>query len=483
MLEYQLNIVFYTIVSNLMNTELYTTYNNTPILDEYENQNIKKIDEVLASIPQPDLTKFNFAPTPSSKKFKIQKLFIGLGTSLLIFCLCLGFFMMPLISGATEILPINPNPSNEKLTVTSKRSSFFVQYDNKTYYSLNQNGVWTLDLGKISGNNKLKVGTYIDFGLFKINSSKTEEFGFNRNYEVSNVTTDVNKYYNISKGEFNININSPEKYFKITNADKIIYETGANKNDCRSKIENTKTMFTCAYEFGMDKKDLNFDLKIQDEFGNIKQLEPIVAQLVPVNDFSCNTKSIYANAKISCIGNKNGQIVVNNTQIVQYQANKKIDLPVPIQEGDNKVSLKMVDEHGFENSINLEFLFDKTPLNVAIKSDEDSVNVTSNKDNTSIEVKVVVNYANILTGKIRMKDFSDRLKLNTTIVNKGVETNIISNEISITKEEFNTIRNLETIKDGTATFVFEDSRGKTDSKTCDVNPKELNKKYYLKLKC
>jgi hypothetical protein len=466
-----------------MKSELSTTYNPTPILDEYDNHNIKKIDEVLAAIPQSEFTKFNFAPTTKTDKPNIQKLFISLGTSLLILCLCLGFFMMPLISGATEILPINPNPSNEKLTVTSKRSSFFVQYNNNIYYSVNQNGVWTLDLGKITGNDKLKVGTYIDFGLFKLNSSKTEEFSFNRNYEVSNITTDIKKYMNMAKGEYNLNINSPEKYFKVTNGDKIVYETGENQNVCKSKIENKATILTCGYDFGVDKKELNFDLKIQDEFGNIKAIDPIKSVLVPVNDFSCNTKSIYSTSKISCLGNKNGKIIINNSQIVEYIANKKMDLPIPIQEGDNKIALKMVDEHGFENTINLEFLFDKTPLNIAIKTDEDNVIINSNKDNTTIDVKASIDIANIITGKRRAKDITDRIKLVTTTANKAIDTIIINSEIKISKEEYFNLKALEKFKEGSIIFDFEDSRGKTSSKTCELKPQEIDKKYLLKVIC
>jgi hypothetical protein len=469
---------------NNMNTDLNTTYNQTSILDEYEVNTSKKIDEVLAAIPQPDITKFNFAPNPKTKqKQNLKRLFIGLGSSLLILCLGLGFFMMPLISGATEILPINPNPSNEKLTVTSKRSSFYVMYNNKTYYSNNQNGVWTLDLGKITGNDKLKVGTYIDFGLFKINSSKTEEFSFNRNYEVSTITSDIKKYFNISKGEFKIIINSPEKYFKVTNMDKAIYETGANNNQCKNKVDNSITILSCAYDFGPEKKNISYDIKVQDEFGNIKAIDPVVAQLVDVNDFTCNTKSIYSISKITCSGNKNGKIVINSTQIIDYIANKKIELPIPIQEGDNKVSLKMIDEHGFETVVNLEFLFDKTPLTVAISSDDETVDVTSNKDSTNVTVKVNVNFANIITGRINTKDFSSRVKLNNTNINKGQATQIMENEISITNEELINYKGLEKFKNGTATFNFEDVRGKTDTKTCDIYAKEVGKKSVLKLKC
>lgn len=466
-----------------MNSELFTTYNNSSILDEYDTTKTKKIDEVLASIPQPDLTKFNFAPNPKSKLFKIKKLFVGLGISLLILCMGLVCFMMPLVSGATEILPIDPNPSNEKLTITSKRSSFYATYNNKTYYSNNQNGVWALDLGKVSGKDKLKVGTYIDFGLFKINSTKTEEFWFNRNYEVSTVTTDIKKYFNTSKGQYHINISSPEKYFKITNSDKTIYETGSNTNQCKSNQEKNVTVITCNYEFVNDKKNNSFDISIQDEYGNTKSMGPINSELVPVNDFGCSSKSIYLVPKITCLGNKNGKIVINSTQIIDYIANQKIELPIPIQEGDNKISLKMIDQHDFETAINLEFLYDKIPLNVSIKSNDEAIEVTTNKDNTTVDLKLSLNFSNIITGKINTKDISSKVKLTNTTLNKSEQTTIMNNEIVLTNEEFNSSKLLEVYKNGTATFSFEDSRGKTDSKTCSVNIKETNKKNILRLKC
>ena len=467
-----------------MNNELNTTYNKLPIMDEYQEVSNKKIDEVLGSFPQPNIEKFNFAPNPKAKKNQfIKKTFLTLASCLLILSLGLAFFMMPLISGATEILPINPNPSNEKLTVTSKRSSFFVNYNNKTYYSTNQNGVHTLDLGKITGNDKIKVGTFIDFGFFKLNSSKTEEFPFNRNYEINTVTTTLKKYFNIAKGDYKITINSPEKYFRVTNGEATIYETGANKNLCKSEEKEKITTLSCQYDFGEEKKNINYNLKVQDEFGNIKELEAVVAELVPVNDFNCNTKSIYSLSKVTCVGNKNGKVIINSGESIDYVANKKIDLPIAIKEGDNKVSIKMIDEHGFENSLNLDFIFDNTPLKVAITSDEDSITATSNKDNTNIEVNLTLNYANIITGKKSSKDFSSKVKLTNSSIPNSIPTKIMDNSIILTSEEFGKIKLLDVYKSGTATIKFEDQRGKTDTKTCEVDAKESNKKFILKLDC
>jgi hypothetical protein len=460
------------------------------IYNEYDeeidnNYNYKNIDEVLATIERPELTKFNFTQSEQAKNLNnLKKYITWFCLSFSIFAIGTFIFILPVFSGSAEILPVNSNPSNEKLSITSKRSPFFAQYNNEYYYSENKNGVWTLDLSQVVGKHKIKIGTYIDTGLFKIHSSKTEEYEVNRNYITPDISSKINQYYNISKGEFTININAVENYLRLSNDNQTLYETGGNENKCKSQNNSSNaTILTCEFDFGKDQKELTYNLKVQDEYGNVKELPTQVAKLVPVNDFACDYSAIYITEKVNCIGSKSGKIIIND-QEMPYSAKKRIDLPVPIVDGSNKIAFKMIDEHNFENAINLEFLYDKTPLKVRLASLPEGIIATSNKENTTVEVEVKSTYINLFNNKTVTKDLTNKFPLlKSTIINEGIPTTILNSEVLISGEEYANYRTYESFQSGSMNLTFKDLRGRVDTVQCTINPKEIAKKYYLKVSC
>jgi hypothetical protein len=443
--------------------------NNIVISNEYDDidllQKKKSLDELISSInDQEKISKFNFAQSQNTKNLNlIKKYMTWFVLSVFIFVVGTIIFAMPLFTGNAEILPINPNPSNEVLSITSRRSSFYVNYNNQYFYANNINGVWTIELPQITGKANLKIGNFVDFGGFKINSSHTQSIDVDRNFKPAEFKTNLKKYYK-----------------KLTNTDKVLYETNGNNNICE-KSKEVQYQLKCNTFFDNESKTKLFDLKLQDSYGNISTLQPKTVAQVPVNDFTCDLNKIYTLSKVYCNGSKDGKVFVNNKEI-NYNAKSNLELPIILKDGQNKYEIKMIDNHDFESKVNLDFMFDKTPLNVALDTKDKQVIATSNKDLTKVSAEINVNYINILSSKVITKDWSSKFNLTKEQISNEA-TPIMNSEITISKDEFVNPKNTEMFQSGSVTFSFQDFRGKTYTKACIMTPKEEGKKYVIKLGC
>jgi hypothetical protein len=449
--------------------------NNNPNQTKFT---FESIDEVLASVSTPKANKFNYSPITTKKESKLFSRLLLIG-----FCIiCIGSIaVLPSFVGKADIVPITSTASNEKLAITSKKSAFFVKHSNNYYYSNNINGVWTLDLGFITGKTNIEIGNYLNIGGFKIHSSKTENFELNRNYEIAEISTTLKKYITSKSAQFDININGKEAYFKIVNSDKTLYETNANNNSCTSKYES-KTVITCPYINQTEKEtDIQNNLTILDEYGNSKKLEPIVTEIVPSNDFYCDISSIYYNSKVYCYGSKNGKIKIGDQQPIDYIGGVRVALPINLQDGQNKHNIVMTDIHDLETEVKLDFNYDSTPLDIKFVN-SDNIAANSNRKIVSIQYVLTGKYSVIVTGRRFDRDLSKNLKILTTQLPSGVSSSILDSKIPLTYEEVRSIKNLDQLLSAELSILFTDVNGKTLSHNCTTKGME-DDGYYLKVTC
>jgi hypothetical protein len=440
----------------------------------------ESIDEVLASVSvsNPKASKFNYSPVSTKKKSKFLKRLI-----LISFCvLCIGsIVVLPSFVGKADIVPITSTASNEKLAITSKKSAFFAKHNNNYYYANNQNGVWTLDLGFITGKTNIEIGNYINLGGFKIHSSKTENFELNRNYEIAEVTTTLKKYITSKSAQFDININSKETYFKVLNNDKVLYETNSNSNSCTSKYDS-KTIITCPYINQTETETtIQNNLTILDEYGNSKKIDPVVTEVVLANDFYCDISSIYYNSKVYCYGSKNGKIKIGNQESIDYIGGVRVALPINLQDGQNKHNIVMTDIHDLEVEVKLDFNYDSTPLDIKFVN-SDTISANSNRKIVSIQYVLTGKYSVIVTGRKFDRDLSKNLKIIATQLPNGVTSSILDSKIPLTYEEVRSIKNLDQLLSAELSIIFTDVNGKTLSHNCTTKGMEVDG-YYLKVTC
>jgi hypothetical protein len=438
------------------------------------------IDDLIASVTPTNNTpnKFNYATIKQRNK---SKLMIGLLLIMLSIVGLSSLIVLPSFVGKADILPITSSASNEKLAITSKKSSFFVKHQDNYYYSDNKNGVWSINLGFITGKTNIEVGNYLNLGSVKIHSTSTEKFELNRNYEVAPLTSNLKKYITSNKEEFEINIDAKESFFKIFNDDKVIYETNSSNNICSSKSD-TKTTITCLYiNQPYTDQIIKNNISIQDEFGNTKKLESINSEIVPINDFYCDLTSVYYSSKVYCYGSKSGRISIADQESIEYKGGVRVALPINIQDGQNKHDIVMTDIHNLESVIKLDFLYDSTPLDVKFTS-SDAISINSNRNLASIQYTLTGNYSVMVTGRKFDKDLSSKLKVLSNQATKSTLTPILDSKVLLSYEEVKSIKNFDQLSSAVLDILVTDTNGRTFTKSCTTKGMEDNG-YYLKINC
>ncbi len=450
---------------------------NKKIRPYQESIAYKTIDDVMASVGKPTINKFDYIKKESNTKSRLVIGVIAIISSALLLSLIV---ILPSFVGKAEILPVTSTPSNERLAITSKNSAFFVKHQDKYYYSQNNNGIWSLDLGFITGQTQIEIGNFIDIGSFKIHSAKTEKIDINRNYTIASIEAKLKKFIPSKTSEFTIDINSKESYFKVLNNEKTIYETNSSNNICKSRFED-KTIITCPYNNIEEATTIQNALTIQDEYGNSKSLEAVTSEIVPANDFYCDTSSIYIYSKIYCYGFKDGKIKLPSGEILDYIGKTRIILPVETVDGENNIDFVMTDIHELESVVKLNFNYDKAPLNVKITNGE-KLTANSNKEIVSIQYTLTGNYSVLVTGRKFDKDLTSKLTILSTTANRNQETNILNSNIALNYEEVRSIKNFDQLNSAVLDIVFTDINGRTVSKTCATRGYEENG-YILKVTC
>jgi hypothetical protein len=446
----------------------------TTTQDLFPNTPKKQTKIEIAGEVMPKLPKFNFTASQEDNKSKqVTKALLRSG----IFIMCIAassiFLVLPLISQGADIVPINSNPSNEQLSITSLKSPFYLTYNNNIFYSTNNKGVHTLNLGQSITTGEVEIGTYLDLGFTKINSSKKNKYSINRSFTAPTFTTNLNQYQDRKTGDYDLVLSTNPDFIRLYNNEALIYETNSSNNICKLKSE-TKTI-KCPYDY-LKLDTLNYSLRTSDKYGNFSPTFKLQTSIVPVNDFSCEI--LRSNTpKISCYGSKPG-IIELDSQSTEYKAYTRVILPYTLSTGANKIKAKMTDIHNIVVPINLNFDFDQSPLTVILKTSNQTVTATPSKNISSIIARLTLkqtanNQSNSDT------DLSREVSLLTTNITKSTPTDILTNYINLPKSSITFPR----FKLSNLELEFQDESANILIKQCSSDIKLEEEFYRIELNC
>ena len=353
-------------------------------------KSIKVNSDNLPAIVQAN-PKYDFTITPTPKKL-IEKL--KLPIIFLLSIVILGGIAFTTASYASPMVSINTEAklSNEPVSFSVKGTPFFVKYNNKTEYSKLVNGVYTINLGNIEGENQFAIGSYFDLGITKIHGNKTKLLTLKRDYTAPKATLSIDPIYSSKVIEYKINVDQAEKDFAITNGEETIFNTDGSAKKCTTKEKN---ILNCTLDFG-DKKETILDLKIVDTLGNSAQLSKDTIKLVEPNIFECNKDFVENEGKLSCKSSKASNITYNG-KTIDMPANVDTIINDNIENGTQKIEIKIIDSDKLKSEFNTEYSVDKDKLTIDMWSDKwegvSSMEYYSGKDviakfNKDVTVKV-----------------------------------------------------------------------------------------------
>ena len=459
-------------INNNLNTQYNSQY-NTKTNSSENQQTFKSIDDVIASVNETPINKFNYTVTTKPKK-KLK--FISFLSVLSILSLLLVGLFIPGFVGKADYLPIITQPSNEKLLVTSKSNPFVVKHKGKYYYATKNNGIWEQDLSFIIGPSEIEIGTFTDLGFIKLNAIKMEKVEVNRSYSIKDVTLDISKYITSPQSEFRLKIASNEKYFKVTNNNKVIYETNSKSNQCNLKYDQVSTI-SCPYTEVKNAEVVNSKITITDEYSNTKTFDEIKSEIVDANDFYCDPNLLNIIGRIYCYGTKNGDISIDGEAPIKYTAYTRFYIP---KNKTNKIVVTMKDIHDIEVIANLNLGAAVLPLKVNITT-TDKVNINPTRTIQAITYKLTGNYTKS-DKTMLIKDLSSNIKLRSYTATKNLITPIFQTQFQLPSNIVLDPKTSDTLTKMSLEINLTDELGAVETKTCAVNAVS-NIKYAYSISC
>jgi CxxC motif-containing protein len=297
-------------------------------------------DEVIIEVEsKPKIPKTNFVDVLKNlTKNKLIFIPVLMG---LVLILALYNTKMPFI----ELEPLKL--SNQDIVLKSKNHQFFAKI-NKSFQSQPIQGVNTVNLGKIEGDNKIVVGGILDLGIIKLNGLNTKEFNVKRDYSPIDYKTDIAKYYDTLKPTVKFKFVNEEKDFRLFINNELVYGGDQKETNCELVIDS----LGCKVDFGPDKKK-NLEFKIIDKAGNINISDIQTIEYIDAIDFNCDKKYIENEGKIKCISNTDGILKFKEVDYV-LNKDKEFVIPMVLDDGKTNIELSFVSSLSFKKDIVIE---------------------------------------------------------------------------------------------------------------------------------
>jgi hypothetical protein len=267
--------------------------------------------------------------------------FVGLGFLIAVTIIGVGFLIpIPTFSFVEDI------KTNQPLLFESHKK-FWVEVDGKKTYSTNVGELQKINLGKLEGKKKYKFGGYIDLGLFKLESNKSQSYNLDRDYSSIETAFEVKRY--ITKDEPNKNYVvriAGRDQFVLEDNNGEVYDSNKTSNKCVLTVSTNSTkVLSCPITFINDQAAITVFVK--DKIGNKIQLATNeMVSIVPNVNLDCNLDSLITNSIIKCKSNKlaTGNVVGNSTNY-QFKPYQEVIVKVDLVDGKNNIKINLKDEH------------------------------------------------------------------------------------------------------------------------------------------
>jgi hypothetical protein len=262
------------------------------------------------------------------------------------------FLALPNFINLPDFSQFSKLDSNKNIIFESKASSFWVEVNSLKTYSTYKDGVNIINFGRLSGKNTFNYGGYIDFGIYKLESSKNKKIDIEREYIASNALVDIKRYYPKEKTEshfYTVKVENT-KEFVLENDYEVLFDSTKNGNKCIKDNENIK----CPLTFASDTAKLN--LFLDDKKGNkVNIADNVLTSLIPITDFKCEYKDISITSNLSCRANKRSKVtLINSNYTISMNPNENYNFPYKFTDGKNQIMFKILDDFGFESNYQLE---------------------------------------------------------------------------------------------------------------------------------
>jgi hypothetical protein len=338
---------------------------------------------------------FKLPQIPEFLNSLFAKVLIGLILLSLILVFAVGPNLYNSQANNVDILEVDSSYSNKDVLIESKSNQFYVDLDGKKMFAVKAGGVWSVNMGPLEGETKLKIGNFVSFaGQTHIFEPK-KFLTIQRSYKIKDkFTVNLDQYTSKAEYKYTIESNVSDDSVTIVDGEDVIFDPNGTQNKCELKVENSKKFFDCIHTFA--KKDVDelanpanlkkakpfktFNIKAIDKYKNITEItKPTTLTLVNPAKIDCKfidkdkdakeVKLVVGDNKFKCKSPNNASFSVDAPKDPKNAPDQKqaiiayvdLDVILNLVEGQNIATLKGKDE------FNQEFIFN---FNLDVKKAE-----------------------------------------------------------------------------------------------------------------
>ena len=251
-------------------------------------------------------------------------------------------------------LTVYPAESTNQEIIFEAEKPFAVKLNNKEYFSP-ANSPYSLNLGKISGENLYQVHSFMDMGFSRVLSKEKQSFKINGDYLGPEIKfTSLKKYY--TERNIFFAFETSEKDFKLVDEEKELFNSQRDFNFCLGEVVQEVSKIVCPITFP-ENDELVLNYSIFDKLGNQTEVfngSKIRYVLPPKLDCLSAVSITNKNSLVaSCTANKPGLLKVSNGQEMVFENAQSVDLTLPLNEGGNDFNFLFTDKEELEASSQL----------------------------------------------------------------------------------------------------------------------------------
>jgi hypothetical protein len=351
-------------------------------------------------------------------------------------------------------------PSNQDGVIKSKKP-FYTILNGINTHSQDINGEHIINVGKIEGDNKIKIGGLAKLGPITIEGINTQQLNMVRDYTPITLNTPINKFYESKEASISIDIPTTESNYSVYFNNNLYFDSSNPNTNCSL---NNKSL-TCYINFGTDNSK-PIKIELSDKVGNRSTVFENTIELIKPAQLKCDKKQLESEGKIKCLPDFDGDITIKGV-VIAVKSGVEFEFPDTLNDGQQKLEYKITTSKGIKKELLEEYTVNKQLLDIKFSTVVDDKNGTQSKPLLILQATTTTD---------SQLNYSGSYSENTARVRKpityGVNTQFKANEKEIISSEVYDEDKKENL---TYRLKFSNQAGRTLNYTClrNFNDKEF----------
>jgi hypothetical protein len=351
-------------------------------------------------------------------------------------------------------------PSNQDGILKSKKP-FYTILNGVNTHSQEVNGDYIVNIGKVEGDNKVKIGGLAKIGPVTIESLSTQQYNILRDYTPISINTPINKYYESKDAVINIDIPTTETDYSLFLNNTLYFESNNPNSNC--SIINKS--LNCNVSFGTDNSK-PIKLELVDKVGNKSTIFENNIELVKTSTVKCDKKQIETEGKLKCVPDYDGEVSIKGVNI-QVKNGVEFEYPEVLNDGQQKLEFKIVTSKGIKKEISEDYTVNKQLLDIKFST------VIDDKNGSQTKPLIILQAVSSTDSQLSyIGSYSENSSKQRKSITYGINTQYKSNEKEIVSSE---VYDEEKKENLTYRLKFSNQAGRTLTYSCirNFNDKEF----------